>query len=162
MAKSELLAEELRESTQLNHFQPPFVVFNFSSQRFTQRGRTITSGRTCTSTDNGELLILNLTSRKQFWMKKSSIQKQIIAKLEEVAGDRPSYGKIIRYQSWCHPVRSMPREIETGKQEIEMNYCIEFNNFRFGNKITLRRHNVSFYVCRPYTLTWEGKIFGGL
>ena len=120
----------------MNHFQPPFIVFNFSSKRFTDNGNL--------RTDNGDLLILNLTSRKQFWMKKSSIQKQIIAKLEEVAGDRPSYGKIIRYQSWCHPVRSMPREIETGKQEIEMNYCIEFNNFRFGNKITLRRR--SFYV----------------
>ena len=99
----------------MSHFQPPFVVFNFSSRRFTQPGRI----------DNGDLLILNLTNRKQFWMKKSSIQNQINAKI----------GRFVPGN--CQLLKSMPRGIKIGEQKIEMNYRIEFIYFLPWNKVTL-------------------------
>ena len=113
----------------MNHFQPPFIVFNFSSQRFTDNGKL--------RTDNGDLLILNLTNRKQFWMKKSSIQNQILAKLEQDLGDLLMPMVHPRF-----PVKSMPRGIKIGKQEIEMNYYIEYPDLHFGKKVTLSSFNL--------------------
>ena len=119
----------------MNHFQPPFVVFNFSSQRFNQLGRA----------DNRDLLILNLTSRKQFWMKKSSIHNQIKAKLEQDAGGILSPVHVW----WRRPVKSMPRGIEIGKQKIRMNYYIELNFLLFGNKVTQGSLNIVNSLALP-------------
>ena len=73
----------------------------------------------------GDLLILNLVSRKQFWMKKELIANEIQAKVTDVDENGDQFD-LNGDEFWLDFSKSMPRQIKTGKHKIEIKYQLEF------------------------------------
>jgi len=73
----------------------------------------------------GDLLILNLVSRKQFWMKKELVANEIKAKVTDVDENGDPFD-LNGDEFWLDFSKSMPRQIKTGKHEIEIKYQLEF------------------------------------
>lgn len=72
----------------------------------------------------GDLLILNLASRKKFWMKRSQIENEMKAKVYEDGGDGAQYDyDELRVDD------SMIDEMKVGKHEIEIKYKLDY---RYG------------------------------
>ena len=71
-----------------------------------------------------DLLILNLATRKKFWMKRSQIENQMKAKVYEEGGNgaRYDYDELRIYQKMIH-------EMKVGKNEIEIKYRLDY---RYG------------------------------
>ena len=76
------------------------------------------------SWDRGDLLVLNLASRKKFWMKRSQIENQMKAAVYEKGGDGAQYD----YDE-LKIDDSMIVEMEVGKHEIEIKYKLDY---RYG------------------------------
>ena len=72
----------------------------------------------------GDLLILNLASRKKFWMKRSQIENQMKTKVYEEGGDGAQYN----YDE-LRVADSLIYEMTVGKHEIEIKYNLIY---RYG------------------------------
>ena len=94
-----------------------FLALIFDDRMFRPYGNSDTFGR-------GDLLILNLASRKKFWMKRKQIENQMKAKVYEDGGDGAQYDyDELRVDD------SMIDEMKVGKHEIEIKYKLDY---RYG------------------------------
>ena len=94
-----------------------FLALIFDDRMSRPYGNSDTFGR-------GDLLILNLASRKKFWMKRKQIENEMKAKVYEDGGDGAQYDyDELRVDD------SMIVEMKVGKHEIEIKYKLDY---RYG------------------------------
>ena len=89
----------------------------------------------------GDLLILNLASRKKFWMKRSQIENQMKAKVYEEGGDGAQYDyDELRVDD------SLIDEMKVGTHEIEIKYKLDY---RYGGGfLTLGSFKISYKLLK--------------
>ena len=75
----------------------------------------------------GDLLILNLATRKKFWMTRSMVHDQIIAKVTDLDDD----GNPNDFDGFFLQVSSI-REMKIGTHEIKVKYQIEYQTQDHG------------------------------
>ena len=75
----------------------------------------------------GDLLILNLATRKKFWMTRSVIENQIKTKVTDVDDDGNPYDLDDFLEN-----QSSIREMTIGTHEIEVKYQIEYQTHDHG------------------------------
>ena len=116
-----------------------FLALIFDDRMSRPYGNSDTFGR-------GDLLILNLASRKKFWLKRSQIENKMKAKVYEDGGDGAQYDyDELRVDD------SMIEEMKVGKHEIEIKYKLDY---RYGGGFltlgSLKAQN-SFQIRDPHT-----------
>ena len=99
----------------------------------------------------GDLLILNLASRKKFWMKRSQIENQLKAKVYEKGGNgaRYDYDELRIDDSMIH-------EMKVGTNEIEIKYRLDY---RYGGGFLFlgssKSQKILKFILRYHTLVWK-------
>jgi len=76
----------------------------------------------------GDLLILNLATRKIFWMTRSMVHNQIIAKVTDVDDDGNPYD----FDGFLFEESSI-QEMKIGTHEIKVKYQIDYGKLTLGS-----------------------------
>ena len=83
------------------------------------------------SLDIGDLLILNLASRKQFWMKRAEVSNQIKTKIPDYPNDLlVRRSDIPENLSTMHLNQPELRRMVVGENGIQINYRVDTHSMR--------------------------------